>query len=361
MDEIYNILVVDDNPENLKVVSGFLKDSGYKIALALNGASAMKVLHDNPIDLILLDIMMPEIDGFEVCKQIKEIKELREIPIIFLTAKNDTNDIIKGFQAGGIDYITKPFIYDELLIRIKNHIDLSKSRKKLLDTLKTRDKLYSIIAHDIKGPFGNISMLISLIANGMIDTASEQFKNLMIQLEKSTKDTYTLLNNLLEWTKLQVGNITLKPQNINLSLLLADCVQLLQGNATNKKITIRSEIEEDLYGFFDEVTIHSVFRNIITNAIKFTPENGTIQIQSEKNNQFITIHITDNGVGIPNEIIEKIFTKNEHYTTRGTNNEQGSGLGLHIIKEMTEQNKGKVSIESKEGEGTKISISIPVS
>jgi two-component system, sensor histidine kinase and response regulator len=123
-----NILVVDDNSENLKVVSTFLKEKGYQMALALDGPSALKVLSGAKIDLILLDIMMPDMDGFEVCIKIKENKALQDIPIIFLTAKNDTDDIVKGFQLGGVDYITKPFRKEELYARINNHVQLKLAR-----------------------------------------------------------------------------------------------------------------------------------------------------------------------------------------------------------------------------------------
>jgi len=128
MNEQVHILVVDDNQENLKVVSNFLKEKGYQIALALDGESALKVLYDNEIDLVLLDIMMPGMDGFEVCKKIKSLKVLKDIPIIFLTAKSETDDIVKGFQLGGVDYITKPFRKEELLVRVNNHIQLKQAR-----------------------------------------------------------------------------------------------------------------------------------------------------------------------------------------------------------------------------------------
>lgn len=149
MNDSINILVVDDNQENLKVVSNFLKEKGYKIALALDGNNALKVLESTRIDLILLDIMMPVMDGFEVCQLIKSKKELKEIPIIFLTAKTETDDIVKGFQLGGVDYITKPFKKEELFARINNHIQLKQIRdllKKYADEMKeSRNSMMSVI------------------------------------------------------------------------------------------------------------------------------------------------------------------------------------------------------------------------
>lgn len=159
MNENVNILVVDDDRENLKVVSNFLKEKGYKIALALNGKKALKVLEDNKIDLILLDIMMPGMDGFEVCKVLKEKSETKEIPVIFLTAKNETDEIVEGFRLGGVDYITKPFKREELFARVNNHIQLKLVRDMLKERMeesiksrnlfmKTMYDLGKIINHD---------------------------------------------------------------------------------------------------------------------------------------------------------------------------------------------------------------------
>jgi two-component system sensor histidine kinase/response regulator len=362
MDEyLSNILIVDDNPENLKVVSGFLKEAGYKIALALNGLNALEILHDNKIDLILLDVMMPEIDGFEVCQMIKQQKDLHDIPVIFLTALTDTESLLKGFHVGGVDYVAKPFIREELLIRVKNHLDLSFARKKLVDTIKTRDKLYSIIAHDIRAPFSNISILISALSEGIIKADSDKFKEILTNLDKSAHETATLLTNLLDWTKLQVGTLALKPQTLNINPVINDCINLHEGNAHHKNITIEFHSATDrLEAFFDEVTMHTVFRNIISNAIKFTPQNGIISIDAKRtDNHYVTVIFHDNGAGIPKEILNKIMVDNETYTSRGTNNEKGSGLGIHLIRDLLEQNKSSFSIESEEHKGTTVTIKIP--
>lgn len=362
MDEyLSNILIVDDNPENLKVVSGFLKEAGYKIALALNGLNALEILHDNKIDLILLDVMMPEIDGFEVCQMIKQQKDLHDIPVIFLTALTDTESLLKGFHVGGVDYVSKPFIREELLIRVKNHLDLSFARKKLVDTIKTRDKLYSIIAHDIRAPFSNISILISALSEGIIKADSDKFKEILTHLDKSAHETATLLTNLLDWTKLQVGALTLKPQILNINPVIDDCISLLEGNAYNKNITIEFHPSTDkMEAFFDEVTMHTVFRNIISNAIKFTPQNGAISIHTKPlNDSYLTVVFNDNGAGISKEVLNKIIVDNETYTSRGTNNEKGSGLGLQLVRDLLEQNKSSFSIESEEGSGTTVTVNIP--
>ncbi|MDD4191092.1 MAG: hybrid sensor histidine kinase/response regulator [Mangrovibacterium sp.] len=355
------ILVVDDNHENLRIVSNFLKEEGYKIALALDGNSAFEVLDENRIDLILLDVMMPEIDGYEVCQIIKKNDKLKEIPVIFLTAKTNPEDIVRGFEAGGVDYLTKPFIRAELLLRVKTQLDLYLSRKKLQDTIKTRDKLYSIIAHDLRAPFASISMLVDLVTEDIVSGDSSDIKELMTHLGKITSETEALLNNLLVWTKLQSDVITLKPQKLAVSPVFADCLSLLEGSLRGKGISVESTINPELTAFFDEITMHTVFRNILSNSIKFTPEGGKILVNAElsdKNN--LTVTIRDTGVGIPEPVLRKIFDHNEAYSSPGTKSERGSGLGLKLIKDLTEQNKGTIRVESEVGKGTLFTVFLPV-
>jgi two-component system, sensor histidine kinase and response regulator len=356
-----HILIVDDVLNNLQITAKILKESGYTFSLAQDGKSALALLENEMPDLILLDIMMPGIDGFEVCRRIKEIDKLKDIPIIFLTAKNQTEDLVEGFKAGGVDYITKPFNRDELLIRVNTHLELSRSRKKIVEMNKTRDKLYSIIAHDIRSPLSGISFTISAISSGVFSPCSADFMDIVKDLDKSTKETTTLLNNLLQWTKLQSSEISIQPKLINMYGVVLECVELLKANAQNKKITLGLHLPETMEAYADEVTVHTVFRNLITNAIKFTPEGGTITIKASSEGNFAAVTVGDTGVGISDEVIQKIFFNNEQYTSNGTNNEQGSGLGLYMVKDFVEKNHGKISVTSTLGVGTEITIYLPVS
>lgn len=359
MEETNNILIVDDNPENLKVASNFLIEKGYKIALALNAEDALTVLRRNRIDLILLDIMMPDVDGIELCQKIKKNKRLKEIPIIFLTGKNRIEDLEEGFKVGGVDYITKPFKREILLIRVKSHIDLYKSKKTILEMNQTRDKLFSIIAHDIRSPFINIIQIIDFMSKGQLKPDSEEFNNFFKLLKQTTFQTHILLNNLLEWTKFNSGTISLAPKATNIYELLSECIQLLNGNAQNKNISIKLNVSQCQEAYFDETTIHTAFRNIISNAIKFTNENGEIIIESENTDDSVLIRFQDNGIGMPAEKIKAFYANKEQVTSLGTNNERGTGLGLYIIKDFVEQNNGKISIESTEGTGTNFTVYLP--
>jgi len=178
-------------------------------------------------------------------------------------------------------------------------------------------------------------------------------------LDETTSRTSSLLTNLIAWTRLQTDFVALNPKIINLYDLILVCTQLFMANANRKRITIELNAPEDIQAFVDEATIQTVLRNLISNGIKFTPEGGTITINGQVNGQNCVISIKDSGVGMSEEVINKIFYKNEHHSTLGTGKEQGSGLGLYFVKEFVEKNKGRIDVNSKVGVGTEIVLSLP--
>jgi two-component system sensor histidine kinase/response regulator len=273
---------------------------------------------------------------------------------------NQTEDLVEGFIVGGVDYITKPFQREELLIRVKNHLELAGSRKKIIEMNKNRDKLYSIIAHDIYSPLSNLSMLIKALADKAISPTCDEFDEIIGDLDKSTNSTISLLKNLLKWANMQSDTISLSPNFMDLYPLLLECTQLLQGNANSKTIKVELDVPVELQAYFDEVTIHTVFRNLIANAIKFTPKNGTIRIFSSVDSKFVGITVKDNGIGMQEDVIAKIFKDNVHHTSLGTNKEQGSGLGLLMVKDFVNRNKGQLEVKSEPEEGTEITVFLPL-
>ena len=363
----FSVLVVDDNKENLKVVSNFLKKEGYRIALALNADDARMILNDNDIDLILLDVMMPGTDGFTLCRQLKEDQALAEIPVVFLTAKTDTSDLVEGFRAGGVDYITKPFHKEELIARVNNHIELAHANKEIVRQAeqikkinRTKDRLYSVIAHDIKSPFSNISMLISTLAEGYLEPGTEEYDEILQSINSSSQETYALLENLLQWTRSQTGDLDLSPEEIRLTDIVQNAIRFLELSIHKKQITAETDIPDELTLYLDRNMMQSVFQNLISNAIKFTQAGGEIRITAGKSKDQAIVRVADNGIGIPEENKKKLFVDQGQLTTRGTEDEKGSGLGLLLVKEFVERNYGSIDVESKEGEGTTFILSFPL-
>jgi two-component system sensor histidine kinase/response regulator len=354
-----SILIIDDNPMNLLLASKVLEINNYDSTTAESGLEGIALIEKEIPSLILLDINMPEMDGYEVCRKIKEVEKWKEIPIIFLTAQIHTENLVEGFEAGGVDYITKPYKSEELLVRVKNHLELAESRRTILEMNRSRDKIYSIIAHDIRSPLSGILMTLDTIDQGYLDPNSEDFKEIIHQLKIRTKDTTTLLSSLLNWTRNQDMNVILHPKETNLNILIISCIQLLMDVAKNKNISILNEISENVNSWCDEVSINTVFRNIISNAIKFTPSDGSITITGKELDKSVEISITDTGIGMPEEAIRKIFGENQHYTSSGTENEQGTGLGLMLVKDFLKKNNGSLVVKSVLNEGTVFTVTLP--
>jgi two-component system sensor histidine kinase/response regulator len=354
------ILIIDDNPMNLLLTSKILEGFGYQTRTAESGMEGIAQVEKEIPSLILLDISMPVMDGYEVCEEIKKNEKWIEIPIIFLTANTLTEDLVKGFEKGGVDYITKPFRSEELSVRVRTHLELFESRNEILKMNRQRDKLYSIIAHDIRSPLSGILQTIDAIDQGYFDPTTEDFKEIIHHLKERTKETSTLLTSLLQWSRAKSDKFEMHPSETNVYVVVSSCLQLLDANASSKNINIHFDSDENAVAWCDEVSIHTVIRNLISNAIKFTNSNGSIWIRTKRTDSNLRIEIIDSGVGMSDETIKKIFEQNEHYTSAGTNNEQGTGLGLMLVKEFVEKNNGKILVDSVLGHGSTFVIELPI-
>lgn len=359
------ILIVDDNKKNLQVLGSFLREQEWRIVVAIDGAAALKLVERLLPDLILLDIMMPEMDGYEVCRKLKSKDQTKEIPVIFLTAKNDTEDIVEGFRVGGVDYITKPFKQEELIARIKTHIELQRSKAiireqadKLKKTIKTKEKMYGIIGHDLRGPIGNMSMLFDHLTSDSFELTDQENLELIDSLRKTAKETFYLLENLLYWANFQTGSIAFNPENINVNEITGQTFYLLTSSAGNKNIELINKTGDDFVRA-DKNMVKTVMRNLVSNAIKFTQSGGKVVVSAKNEGEMIKISISDNGIGLSEDKRKKLFRDDEIITSRGTDNESGSGLGLKLSKEFIEMNKGKIDVESRIGEGTTFYFILP--
>ncbi len=352
------VLVVDDNSTNLQYTAGMLHNEGYLVSLATGGKAALATLESFIPDIVLLDVMMPEMDGFEVCRILKSNNDLSNIPVIFLTAKDQPGDITEGFRAGGVDYLTKPFMREELLSRIKIHAELADSLRTIREFNRIRDRLYSIIAHDIRSPFATIKMSINSIATGAINPSDDQFMVLMKHLDKTVNETSAFIDNLLNYTKYQGQkvNLSLKVQDIYPVMLRS--IDFVKENALRKEIKINLNIPENTCALFEDNSIMVVFLNLIGNAIKFTPRGGKIDILSVLKNGILEVHVRDNGIGMLPEVFDRVFIRNEHHFSTGTNAEKGTGLGLFIVRDLIKLNKCLMTATSNPEEGTNIIISL---
>lgn len=360
------VLIVDDNPTNIKVVGLVLRPLRYKIVIATNGEQAIDMVERIRPDLVLLDVMMPKLDGFEACRIIKSKEENDNIAVIFMTALSDVEDVVKGFEAGGVDYITKPFNKEELISRVKTHIELKLTRDKLEKTTThltelnaLKDKMFSVIGHDLRSPLSSVKMTLEFLSE-TATTGNEELAETIGIIMQTTDEIFGLLENLLGWAKSQSGNLSLNKEEIKLEETIQNIYRLNKSNFDNKQITFTSKVKDEDVAFADLNTLKVVLRNLLSNAIKFTPNNKTIEVLTEQLDDKIQILVRDTGVGIPKDKVDKLFNSNEHFTTYGTNQEAGSGLGLLLCKDFTERNNGKIWVESEEGKGSTFFIELPI-
>ena len=371
----YKILVVDDVQSNVLLLKALLGREGFNIIYAMNGTEALEKVKSESPDLVLLDVMMPDMDGFEVAGRLKVEPSQAEIPIIFLTALNDSASVVKGFQLGANDFISKPFRREELLIRVEHQLSLVDARRIILrqteelrKTIAGRDKLYSVIAHDLRSPMASIKMLCNTSMMSIEPGSVLQDVFEMLEMaNKTSEEVFSLLDNLLKWTKSQLGKLSNVPQPIDLVGLVDGVIEVFKPIAESKSIALALERSiESVEVVVDVEMIKSVVRNLISNAIKFSHKDTTVTTRvetrmDERNglNEVIVI-VSDKGCGIKEEDQPKLLNEATHFTTFGTNSEEGSGLGLLLCKDFVAKNNGQLWFTSKPGAGSDFCFSLPL-
>ena len=364
----YKILIVDDVMSNVLLLKVLLTNEKFAIATASNGRQALEQVEKENPDLVLLDVMMPDMSGFEVAQHLKSNPNTADIPIIFLTALNSTADIVKGFQVGANDFISKPFNKEELIIRVTHQISLVAAKRLILSkteelqrTIAGRDKLYSVIAHDLRSPMGSIKMVLNmLILNLPSEKIGAEMYELLTMANQTTEDVFSLLDNLLKWTKSQFGKLNVVYQDVDLVEVTDGVIEIFSMVASLKKIRIREMKPEKMMVNADIDMLKTVVRNLLSNAIKFSKENSEVLVKMEEVDGMAVVSVQDYGCGISEEGQKKLLHTDTHFSTFGTNNEEGSGLGLLLCKDFVVKNGGKLWFTSKEGEGSIFSFSIPV-
>lgn len=349
-----SILIVDDESKNIQLLGNLLSEQSYEVEAAMSGEEALDWVNERRFDLILLDIMMPGIDGYEVCRKIKKNPDTKSIPIIFLTAKIETDEIIRGFEVGAVDYVTKPFRTAELLSRVRTHLTIQRQQKELEKLNASKDRFFSIIAHDLKSPFVSLFDMITLLRDPAVSSDPSELQNMLALIQEIGERTYGLLINLLEWAKLQQNLVEFQPKVFDIAKTIRITADLFEEMADKKGIKIEVDIPHDNIEISgDENMIAAVFRNLINNAIKFTHSGGLITISYRLlTDNKLEFSVRDTGVGILNKNIEKLFRIDKQLICKGTAGEVGTGLGLILCKEFMDKHHGNISVESQEGRGT---------
>ena len=361
-----NILIVDDEPENLQIINNLFLESGlpYNVTNAPEGSIALKIIEKKQPDLIITDWEMPGMNGIEFIKRLKEDDRTVSIPIIMCTGvMTSSENLDTALDAGAIDFIRKPVDKIELIARTKANIHLAESHTEIKKLNATKDKFFSIIAHDLKSPFNSLLGFSSMLNDNIEKYDREEQKNFIGIIHSGIQNTYKLLEALLLWSQSQQGSVDFKPEKLKLYSLINENIQLLTQSAENKKIKIINKTAENIYVNADKNMLSTIVRNLISNAIKFTNKGGDIEIAclpTEPSLSFMKIYVKDTGLGILKEKQKKIFDIAENTSTKGTDGEEGTGLGLILCKEFVEKHGGKIWVESEVGKGSSFIFTLPV-
>lgn len=363
----YKILIVDDVVSNVLLLKILLTNEKFQVVTANCGNACIEQAKKEKPDLILLDVMMPDISGFDTAVILKKDPETQDIPIIFLTALNTPSDLVHGFQVGANDFLTKPFNKEELVMRVLQQICLvaakriiMKQNEELKRTISNRDKMYSVIAHDLRSPMASIRMVLNLAVSVITpDMVGEEIYGLLDKANRETEEAHELLDNLLKWTKSQTGRLNVVYQDMDLNEVVPGVVDVFVMIAEMKKVKLTFLPNNDRFMVHaDNDMIKTVIRNFISNAIKFSNEGSSIEVFITRQDNFAKVSIRDHGIGIAPDRIDGLFHKGE--TTYGTGGEEGSGLGLQLCSDFARKNGGDVMVESTLGEGSTFSCLIPL-
>lgn len=362
------ILAVDDEQLNIELLRFILERNDYKFKGTIDDDYLFELLEEKQPDLILLDVIMPRIDGFELCEKIKSFPQYRNIPVIFLTGKVNVKDKVKGFEVGGVDYVTKPFNEQELIARIHTHVELVRAKNQIgqqAENLRQsnilKDRMFSIIGHDLRSPLSAAKLKMDFILRGIIDPKADDFLDgTVYELLKTMDEALNLLQNLLGWAKSESDQIQIIPEPLEVFDLVEQTFRLLKLGSEHKRIKLINNVSKNDVVFADMNTVKTVLRNILSNAIKFTPVEGTIQVNTIHEDTKLTIEIEDNGQGIPKEDINKILNPNEHFSKLGTEKEPGTGLGLILCQNFVQKNGGSLNIRSEVGKGSVFYFDLPL-
>ncbi|MDT3738290.1 MAG: hybrid sensor histidine kinase/response regulator [Candidatus Kapabacteria bacterium] len=358
------ILIVDDNPANIEVAVAHLQLEGYRIETAASALQALDKLNIIRPDLILLDIMMPVTDGFELCKIIKADEKLSDIPIIFLTAMNQPDDMVKAFSSGAVDYIAKPFHKEELVSRVKNHLNLVKQtatikfqNDALIKLNEEKNGIIELTAHDLKNPLQSVlgysDILISKISPDKTELASYAYN-----IKSSAQKAVNIIKDLMEVNLIEEGKLKLSITEFDLRDVLVKVVEDYMFHSESKlQKVIYEETDKPCIIRTDQSKFERIIDNLLSNAVKFSKVGGKIHVKcdyierQDNDNAFAVISIKDEGPGFTDEDKSKLFEKFAKLTAKPTSDEPSTGLGLSIVKKLTELLEGEIYLISHIGEG----------
>lgn len=360
-----NILIVDDTPLNLALLVDILSKDNYQVRPVPSGKLALIAVKVIVPDLILLDIMMPDMDGYEVCQALKEDEATKDIPVIFISAIDEISDKIRAFDAGGVDYIVKPVQPQEVLARVKTHLELRSLQVQLQQTNqnltklnKEKNTLMGMVAHDLRNPLASIVALSELLL--LEDDLNSMHKELIGDIKSTTDFMLSLLEDLLDMSAIESGRLNLYLEPVYVKEYIERIVSRHRLVSRSKNIQIELEIEDSILSVnIDRHKFEQILNNLISNAIKFSYDRTVVRVSIACQYNRVLFVVEDRGQGIPESEREKLFKPFSLTSVKSTGGETSTGLGLAITERLVTAHNGEIFVESEVGKGSIFTVSIP--
>jgi signal transduction histidine kinase len=360
-----NLLIVDDSPTNLQLLAGLLRQHGFIVRPVLSGELALQAARHEAPDLILLDINMPKMNGFEVCERLKADAGLKDIPVIFVSALDEVIDRIRAFGVGGVDYVTKPFQFEEVEARVRTHVALRRQQRQVTESYNRlaeleglRDSLVHMIVHDLRSPLMGILGLQELALEDPATQASPILKECLSEAFSASTRLVDMVNSILDVSRLEAGKMPLNLQACGMNEMVRHGIALLAGLTAGREVTV-TPWPSDAGVHCDPDLIQRVISNLVGNAIKHTPRTTPIGVTVSTAADSVTVTVRDAGPGIPPEFLPRLFEKFGQADLRAKGRAFSTGLGLAFCELAVKAHGGTISVESQVGHGSTFWFTLP--
>jgi two-component system, sensor histidine kinase and response regulator len=367
-----DILIVDDTIANLKLLAEMLRTEGFGVRPVSSGAQALRTASRRSPDLILLDITMPEMDGYEVCRRLKADPSLADIPVIFISALSELDDKVKAFSSGGVDYVTKPFQLDEVRARVETHLRLRRLQQQLegrnaelaatnsaLEQMQElRDELLHLIVHDLRAPLSGMILSLGMLQEDLNDLIDDDTREDLAGVYEGARLLSSMVTDLLDMNRMEAGDLPLELESHSAKALVELAIRSLGGLVHNRQLTVVADAELRLV--CDASVVRRILSNLLDNALKHTLRRVPVEVSVRANGDLLRFSVKDEGQGIPAEFLGLVFERFGQVKARRTGGRSSTGLGLAFCKLATQAHGGDISVDSTVGEGTTFWFDLPI-
>jgi len=352
------ILVVDDAPPNVQLVVGFLASSGYRAVVAEDGARALEAIRQSRPDLVVLDVAMPGLDGFETCQRIKEDPDMRDVPVLFLTGRSQMDDKLKGFKAGGVDYIAKPIHKAELLARVEAHLTILRQKRQLHDMLEQRQRFMRIAAHDLRNP---LAVVLASADLGLYYPDAEGKQSALKRIRDASLSMKAIIDDFLALRILECG-IGETTEVFELDAVVVQVLELAEAGAQAKAISVARQFPPGAFLACGNMAhTHQIVTNYVSNAVKYSPRGTCVRVSLHALPGYWRLEVQDQGPGIPLAERQHLFVEFARISNKPTGGETSTGLGLSIVKSLAEAQQARVGADFPPDGGSCFWLEIPAS